>query len=154
MFDQLIAKTSTATATKAPAKARTMRKATVAKVAPATSTGIRFAVAQGVGRPVAGNALKAHTAAFLNASGMADGNPFAKATATKIIGARAVQYHLENGNFEHTDAGLIVSLKGAVAFTAFRSVDPELQKAYETFFKNGEMNPAINVKNSASIVKL
>lgn len=158
MFDQLIAKTATAAATvKAAPKARTVRAATPAKVkaAPAAkvANAIKFAIGQGF-RPKAGAALKAQTSAFLNLSGMATGGAFPKAGAVKVIGARAVQYHMENGNFEQSEDGLLLSDKGAFLFTLYREADPELVKAFETFFKTGALNEAIGVKNAAVVVKL
>lgn len=157
MFDQLIAKPA-ASATVAPAtKARTTRTATPkakqTKAVPA-ATSIKFAV-QDFARPKAGNMLAAHTAAFLGMSGMLDGAAFPKAQATKVLGARAVQYHTNNGNFAQTSAGLTLTEKG-MEFFATRSLvaDAEGIAAYETFFAKGGTNPAINVKTEGSIVKL
>lgn len=160
MFDQLIARpaaSATATTKQAP-KARTTRAATpkakqATKAVPA-ATAIKFAV-QDFARPKAGNMLAAHTAAFLGMSGMLDGAAFPKAQATKVLGARAVQYHTNNGNFAQTSAGLTLTDKG-MEFFATRSLvaDAEGIAAYETFFAKGGTNPAINVKTEGSIVKL
>lgn len=162
MYDQLIAKPANASATtkaqrknggstKPAAKGgKTVRKGD----AGAVKTAIRFAV-QDFARPRAGSLLAAHTAAFLGLSGMLDGAPIAKSVATKIIGARAVQYHTNNGNFEHTAQGLTLTDKGAEFFvTRNLTADPEALAAYEAFFTSGKLNPAINVKTPGSVVTL
>ena len=151
MFSQLTAKTATAPAVKtAPVKKNSAgKKVSPAKTTPAAvKTEIRFAV-QDFARPRAGATLIAHTAAFLEMSGMADGKPMPKAQAAKIIGARAVQYHTGNGNFEQTDKGLMLTEKGEMFFMS-RAADLELLAAFRAFFADGKVNPAINVKTEAA----
>lgn len=156
MFDSLIAKTSKTAAPKvAPAAKKTAgKKVSPSKAAApaAAKTEIRFAV-QDFARPRAGASLYAHTSAFLELSGMADGKPLPKAQASKIIGARAVQYHTANGNFEQTDKGLILTEKGEMFFIS-RATDLELLAAYRAFFTDGKVNPAINVKTAGAVVTL
>lgn len=136
-------------APKAP-KGKQTRAAAPAVVA--TRSAIKFAVVD-FARPSAGNALAAHTQAFLDMSGLASGDAFPKAQATKIIGARAVQYHLGNGNFTQVEKGIKLTEKGELFFLS-RNVDAELFAAYSTFFASGKVNDAINVKAETSIVKL
>lgn len=145
------AKAPATVAAKAPAKGKAQRKAAPAVKAPAACA-IRFAVVD-FARPSAGAALAAHTQAFLDMSGIASGDAFPKAQATKIIGARAVQYHLGNGNFTQVEKGLKLSEKGELFFLS-RNVDPELFAAYSAFFASGAINEAINVKAATSVVKL
>jgi hypothetical protein len=162
MFQALIAKPATdaaavtVTAPKAskPASKPAPKGRTVRKATPANSAAIKFAIAQGVGRPVAGNALKAHTAAFLDASEMSTNCDVPRALCVKVIGARAVQYHLDQGNFEATAGGIQLTEKGEFLFVQFRTIDPELMAAYSAYFKDGKFNDKINVKNSAAVVKV
>lgn len=161
VFAQLIAspaaqkgKAQVKAAPKAHAKNKGAAKTTRKADAGAVKTPIRFAV-QDFARPKAGNLLAAHTAAFLSLSGMLDGKGVAKTTATKILGARAVQYHTNNGNFDHTADGLILTPKGEEFFvTRNLAVDPEALAAYEAFFTDGKQNPAINIKTPGSIITL
>lgn len=163
VFAQLIAapaaakgKAQVKAAPKAHAKgakgaAKTVRKAD-AGTAPRSQ--IKFAV-QDFARPSAGAALYAHTSAFLALSGLADGAPCAKAIASKILGARAVQYHTNNGNFTHTEKGLMLTDKGFEFFAVrMTQTDPEMMAAYSEFFIKGQQNAAINVKTPGSIVAL
>ena len=125
------------------------RKGSASKAKQATSaSAIKFAITD-FARPSAGNLLIAHTAAFLGLSGMANEQAFPKAQAQKIIGARAVQYHLGNGNFEATDKGLILTEKGFLFF-ATRQADLELLAAYELVMTTGKHAPTVIVKQDES----
>jgi hypothetical protein len=142
-----IAKPAANVAAKPASKAKPKAAAKVAQ----TPVAIKYAVAD-FARPSAGNALAAHTAAFLTLSGISD-RPVARAQCVKVIGARAVQYHVGNGNFQPTASGLALTDKGA-EFFASRAVDPELFAAYSEVFTTGKVNDVANVKTPSSVVKL
>lgn len=145
------AKKNPAKAATAPAKAPAKGKAK-GKAAAQPQTGIKFAIAD-FARPAAGRALAAHTAAFLGLSGMGAGAAIPRALATKIIGARAVQYHTGNGNFAATAEGLKLTDKGELFFLS-REIDPELLAAYESVMQTGAVNETANVKTEAARVKI
>lgn len=178
MFEQLTiareaAEAAATSASKAPAKRTTSKAASKAatKAAPvkknaakpatkasakatakAAPQGIKYAVSD-FARPQAGRALAAHTAAFLGLSGMATGDAVPRAFASKVIGARAVQYHTGNGNFEATPDGLKLTEKGEIFFMS-RAIDPELLAAYESVMQSGAVNDLANVKTEAARVKV
>lgn len=139
-----IARTAAAKKTSTAPKAKTAAKTITPTLA--------YAIVD-YARPTAGRALAAHTAAFLALSGMTAGKPVASATAGKVLGARAVQYHTTNGNIEQTDAGLILTSKGQ-AFFSSRTVDAEQLKAYTTYMATGQISDTVNVKSDAQRVKL
>lgn len=142
-----IAKTTAAKTVAKPAVKR------AAKTTPKASTPTLAYAIVDYARPTAGNALAAHTAAFLELSGMSYGKACPKATATKVIGARAVQYHTNNGNMDATDTGLALTPKG-VAFFSSRTVDAEQLKAFTAYMATGQLNDAVNVKSESARVKL
>ncbi len=156
MFAQLTAKTATQAATVKPASKASSKpaaKRTVSKAKPAAvSMEIKYAI-QDFARPRAGAALIAHTAAFLELSGLADGKAVPKAQAAKIIGARAVQYHTDNGNFEPTDKGLTLTEKGTMFFIS-RVTEPELLFAYREVLTTGKVNALANVKTEAARIAI
>lgn len=149
---QLIAKPAAPAVVAKPASAsKPAAKRTASKPAP-VKTEIRYAI-QDFARPRAGAALIAHTAAFLELSGLSDGKALPKAQAVRIIGARAVQYHTDNGNFQQTPEGLKLTEKGEFFFIS-RAADPELMAAFREVFTTGKINATANVKTEASRVAL
>lgn len=143
------AKPEAKAAAKPAAKAKAAPKA---KAAAKPATAIKFAIVD-FARPQSGGALSAHTAAFLALSGMNDGQAFPRDMAAKVIGARAIAYHLKNENFATTADGLALTAKGQAAM-ASRTVDAEKVAAFTEFFKTGGLNESINVKADTSRVKL
>lgn len=134
---------------------KTSAKKGASKVRAATPAQTIKYVAQDFARPTAGGALFAHTQAFLDLSGMAVGEACPRAFATKVIGVRAVAYHLSNGNFNATDKGLVITSKGELFFMERAGkTSPEMYKAYSEFFQKGAINEAINIKQAGSIAKL
>lgn len=127
-----MAKTST---TKTPATA-------------ATSTEARLYVVNAIARPSAGNALYAHTDAFLTLSGLKKGKSIPQAQVIEALGARAVKYHLNNLTFALTEKGIRVSEFGHLIISK-RMIDPEMQAAYVEVMTTGKTNAF--VKNPAAI---
>lgn len=103
-------------------------------------------------RPVAGNRLAAHTAAFLALSGMGQDKPCPSALALKVIGPTAVKYHRLIGNWESTKDGLKLTPKGHAFFSARGEPDAELFAAYQKVMTTGEVDERV-VKGDG-IVKL
>jgi hypothetical protein len=110
---------------------------------------IRFHIAEGF-RPTAGDRLFAHTAVFLETSGMLTGTPVPSAHVRTVLGARAIKWHTGNGNFEDTPKGLALSEQGKANF-AKRKVSAELKAAFEAVLQRGELNDAAGIKNPIAI---
>lgn len=135
------------TSTPAPKKPRKS-----APVAPAVARPIKFYIADAF-RPSAGERLAAHTAVFLEAFGLLAGKAVPTATAKTIIGARAVKWHSDNGNFISTPQGLALSVVGVAAFSR-RQINEEYRAAYEQVLIEGQCSDAAGVKNPAFIKTL
>lgn len=147
------AKVATKKATSAPAKKASAAKApTKTAQAKAPAVAIKYAI-EDFARPTAGASLAAHTAAFLALSGMTEGKATPRALASRVIGPRAIAYHLSIGNFETTSEGLALTAKGH-NFMSARTVDAEKVAAYAAFFKDGKVNDSINVKSAGHVVKV
>lgn len=118
----------------------------------ATQRAIRFHIAESF-RPSAGARLEAHTAVFLEAFGLFSGGAVPTDTARKIIGARAVKWHTDKGNFEYTSKGVALTMIGKAAFAA-RDINPEYKAAYEAVLLDGQCNDVAGVKNPGFIKPL
>lgn len=112
---------------------------------------IKYAIAD-YARPKAGAALFAHTAAFLELSGLNAGQAYPKSKAAQIIGQTAVKYHSANGNFEQTAEGVKLTDKGRAFFAARPAVDKELHAAFVEVMTEGKINEKANVKAETSRV--
>jgi hypothetical protein len=124
-----------------------------APVAP--RAGVAFHMLQGF-RPMAGSALFAHTAAFLELSGLDAGKTLPRATVAKCMGDTAVKHHLNSTGFlEQSSTGVTVSLMGREAF-ALRSIDPELKAGFLDILSGGktERNMPDTFKNPKGIKAL
>ena len=142
--------TITTTAPVTAPKGKTTRKAQTVAAKPAqTFNAIKYVI-EDFAKPKSGNALFALTAAWLTMSGISIA-PVPRKAATQVIGARAISYHLEKGNFEMTEKGVKLTDKGAEFFAA-RSVDPELFAAFQEVMTTGKLNELANVKTSAARV--
>lgn len=113
--------------------------------------GIAFAIVD-YARPKAGAALFAHTAAFLELSGLNAGAAYPKAKAVQVIGQTAVKYHAGNGNIEQTAEGVKLTDKGRAFFAARPAVDKELHAAFVEVMTEGKVNDKANVKAESSRV--
>lgn len=110
------------------------------------STPILFAIAE-TSRPKAGLVLAAHTAAALNALGMASEDRPAVETGivTSLIGARAVTYHRNKRNLVDGKEGTIrLSTAGLEKFNA-RNIAPDLFEAFMELFTHGKADPLTTV---------
>lgn len=153
-----MAKTTQTQITKPAAKTRAPRTGK-GKQAPAKTEqapqqapkGISFAIVD-YARPKAGAALFAHTAAFLELSGLNAGTAYPKAKATQIIGQTAVKYHTGKGNIEQTADGVKLTDKGRAFFAARPAVDKELHAAFVEVLTEGKVNDKANVKAESSRV--
>lgn len=115
--------------------------------------GIAFAIVD-YARPKAGAALFAHTAAFLELSGMNAGQAYPKSKAVQVIGQTAVKYHAGNGNIEQTAEGVKLTDKGRAFFAARPAVDKELHAAFVEVMTEGKVNDKANVKAESSRVAI
>lgn len=154
-----MAKTTQAQATKPAAKTSAPKgkdKQAPAKVEQTTQEapkGIAFAIVD-YARPKAGAALFAHTAAFLELSGLNAGAAYPKAKAVQVIGQTAVKYHAGNGNIEQTAEGVKLTDKGRAFFAARPAVDKELHAAFVEVLTEGKVNDKANVKAESSRVAI
>ena len=145
--------------TQKPAAKTSAPRAGKAKQAPAKTEqatqeapkGIAFAIVD-YARPKAGAALFAHTAAFLELSGLNAGQAYPKSKAVQVIGQTAVKYHASNGNLEQTAEGVKLTDKGRAFFAARPAVDKELHAAFIEVLTEGKVNDKANVKAESSRV--
>lgn len=101
-------------------------------------------------RPAAGAMLFAHTAAFFELSGFGSGKVLPRATIIQAMGARAVKYHTDRGNFEHAETGMRLSPMGKEYFNEIRAkAIPEYVNQYKEVMTTGKTNPL--VKNAIGI---
>jgi hypothetical protein len=119
----------------APAQA----PAQASKQAPAK---LAYHIAQGF-RPMSGAKLFAHTAAFLDLSGISEKKPVARALAVRVMGQTAVKYHTERGNFHHAAEGLFLTVIGTEYLRKMRAVDPELRAAFVEVLSTGKPNDKV-----------
>ena len=105
-----------------------------------------------VSRPGSGRLLLAHTHAALTVLGLLDAKrPAAKkAQLLTLIGQRAVNYHLGNGNFEAApDHGVRLSILGLNSFNArvaASKIDTEAATAYQAAFLDGKPDGKVGIK--------
>lgn len=129
---------------KPEAKAKPAAKPTVALVTRMATKGQTLHVLSDSARPAAGRALFAHTHAALTVTGML--NPQRPAVprnlVTTVLGQRAVNYHVAQGNFETTaDHGIRLSATG---YSGFREradsgkVDAALANDFQGMLLDGE----------------
>ena len=133
------------------AKKAAAKPASKAKVAPvkASASAIKHRVI--VNRPTSGPLLWAHTAAWLELSGLSAGKSFAKREAIAVAGATAVNYHIGKGTFEQVGDKIKLTAAGKLHFrTLADKIDPEQQKAFAAILKGGKPDGAI-IKNKAAI---
>lgn len=113
---------------------------------------IKFALTNGA-RPSAGNRLFAYTMAWLGESGMlTNGTAVARAQLSKIAGATAIAYHLQKGNIEATDAGIVLTERGFSYFLQ-RGHDPKAVEVYADIMRTGKPDGDF-VKNAEFITSV
>jgi hypothetical protein len=143
------AKTSTKPAAKsAPAKKTTKKAATVA------ANGAQFYIKDSF-RPGAGGLLFAYTAAWLQETGLVDGGAIPRADATKLAGATAIGYHVnDTGRF--VDNGGMISLAPDAApyfFEGRRTHADAQREAYREMLRTGKPDGTL-IKQAAAFGKL
>lgn len=104
-------------------------------------------------RPSAGDRLAAHTSIFLERFGLMEGKAVPTDIAKLIIGARAIKWHLTQGNFVTTRDGIKLTNEGITNFGK-RAINLEYKAAYEAVLIDGQCNDTAGVKNPAFIKKL
>ncbi len=107
-----------------------------------------------IGRPVAGRLLAAHTEAVLELLGMYNGKSVPRETLVKIIGTRAVSYHLtQQCTFEMNDDGITLSGFGQGFFGVRKHTnmfDPQDVAGYKAILTTGKADDRL-IKNQAHI---
>jgi hypothetical protein len=97
----------------------------------------RYCMLQGF-RPGAGKALFAHTAAFMELSGMNQGKRIPRSMVLQFLGAAATKHHLNStGFFAQYADGVEVSPMGKEGF-ALRAIDPELFAGFVDILSTGK----------------
>lgn len=110
---------------------------------------LRFYV-EDYARPSAGAALFAYTRAWMELTNI-DKVAVPHERVVRIAGQRAVKYHTDNGNFERTPKGLILSAKGKRFFAARDAkelMDPEAHAAYVETMTRGRTNIFVSDKHA------
>ena len=121
---------------------------TAPEAAPRT---IGFAIVKAA-RPSAGERLFAHTAVFMEHTGMLTGKAVPSATVAKVMGRRAIKWHTDAGSLEATPEGIKLTEAGKVKF-AGRTINPELKAAFEAVLIDGKADERA-IKNAAFIKPL
>ena len=112
---------------------------------------LAYCILQGY-RPMSGAALFAHTAAFIELTGMSS-HAVPRATVTRAMGQTAVKHHTRSTYFfDETEKGLIVSAIGKAAF-ALRHIDPELKAGFIAVLTTGKPDARV-LKNPLGIKAL
>lgn len=98
---------------------------------------LKYCMLQGF-RPAGGKALFAHTQAFFELSGMAQGKRLPRAMVAKALGDTACKHHLNTTGFlaQYAD-GVEISDMGREAFK-LRSIDPELLAGFRDILSTGK----------------
>lgn len=130
--------------------AKTVTRKVAAKAAPTPV--IAYGVHNGY-RPGAGRLLFAFTQAWLSASGLVAGKPYAKAEAIQVAGATAIAYHLGNGNLTETKGALTLSEKGKTFFVA-RGADEKAVAAFTACLRTGKPDATVNLKAEGAFKKV
>ncbi len=141
------AKAAPATKKAAPTKA-------AKKTAPATQNGANYFVKDSF-RPGAAALLFAYTAAWLQETGLVDGGSISRADATKLAGATAIGYHVnDTGRF--VDNGGKITLAPDAApyfFEGRRNHSDEVREAYRAMLRTGQPDGKL-VKQASAFGKL
>lgn len=152
-----MAKTTQISTPRAPSRVVVSSRKTSPVPAPApqetkVETGLRFYIADAF-RPTAGERLAAHTAVFLEHSGLFAGKAIPKDKARTVIGARAIKWHMDAGNFCYTSQGLALTELGKAAFGK-RVINDEYKAAYVAILVEGKTHEGVGVTNPAFVLAL
>ena len=138
-------KKGAAAETPAPAVKKAAEKPAVALKNRVAAKGAQLYVATDSARPAVGKVLAAHTHAALTVLGMLQPSRPAssRSAVSTVIGARAVKYHMGEGNFEDTaDNGLRLSSAGYSKLQARVSegkIDVGAANAFMDMFLDGNV---------------
>ncbi len=127
-----------------PAAKRTVRKAPQKPV-----DQVKFVITT---RPSAGARLAGYTAAWMKLSGFINGAPMSRNRMVAIAGETAVAYHTRQGNFERTEAGMILTEQGKAHFAIRGDQAPDYRAGFEVLMTTGKLDPRTDVVNP-TIVK-
>ena len=125
---------------------------TVASTKAAAVLAIKYRVVSN--RAASGPLLWAHTAAWLELSGMLSGKSFSKKAAQNVAGNTAIAYHLQKGTFEQVGDKIKLTAGGKHHFKSMveqGKIDPEQKDAYIALMKTGKTQAAVSVNNKAQI---
>jgi len=141
---------ATKPAPKQATKAKTAPKVkTVASTKSAAEISIKFRLI--TGRASAGPVLWAHTAAWLELSGLTSkGRPmFSKKAAIAVAGATAINYHIGKGTFEQVGDKIKLTAGGALHFKNMQDkIDPEQVKGFIAMMKTGKKPATVTRQDS------
>lgn len=137
-------------------KAQAAAKAKKPAAKPASSKPAALAIKHRIvsNRPSSGPLLWAHTAAWLELSGMTAGKAFSKRDAIHVAGATAINYHLTKGTFEQVGDKIKLTAGGKHHFRTMADdgkIDPDQKAAFVALMKTGRTQAAVSIKNAAQI---
>jgi hypothetical protein len=98
-----------------------------------------------LGRPVAGVGLVAHTAAFMELTGISTEKAVPGALVRKVLGSSAVAYHTAKGNFADTADGVKLTPLGSAHF-ALRTVSAEMKAGFVATLSTGKVDERTGIK--------
>ena len=128
------------------------KKAPAKPAAKASGKGARFFIS--CGRPVSGSGLHAHTEAFFQIYGMHKEQGAPKATAQRVLGATAVNYHKGNARFEERDGKIFLTKAGLNHFAArVAAIDSAMVKAFVSVLTTGKADGvAVKVQDNIAAI--
>lgn len=140
----LVKQTTKAAATAKAAAKPAAKK--VAKTVASTKAPAEIAIKHRMvaGRASAGPVLWAHTAAWLDLSGMLKGKQFSKKAAIAVAGATAVNYHIGKGTFEQVGDKIVLTVGGKAHFKLMQAkIDAAQVEAFKVMMQTGKKTAVI-----------
>lgn len=137
----------------APAVKKTAAPKTKKAPAPAQSGAVYFI--KDSFRPGAGGLLFAYTAAWLQETGLVDGGTISRADATKLAGATAIGYHVNDTGRFVDDGGKLSLAPGAAEyfFEGRRTHDTTTRETYREMLRTGKPDGKL-VKQAAAFAPI
>jgi hypothetical protein len=137
---------------KTPAKGKEAPKAKAPAKATASGKGALYFIS--ANRPASGGLLYAHTEAFLRIYSMHKNGGAPLATARRVMGDTAINYHVSNGRFEKRDGKVYMTESGKIQFSSrLGSIDEEAVKAFMGVMITGKPDGSY-VKAAGAITKI
>jgi hypothetical protein len=118
---------------------------TADQIAPALPVAPKLTHYLALGRPVAGVGLVAHTAAFMELTGISTEKAVPGALVRKVLGSSAVAYHTAKGNFADTADGVKLTPLGSAHF-ALRTVSAEMKAGFVATLSTGKVDERTGIK--------